>query len=44
MLGGGGYTVRNVACCWMYETSSQVEEALSEELPSGDTSSALPWT
>ena len=21
MLGGGGYTIRNVARCWTYETS-----------------------
>ena len=33
MLGGGGYTVRNVARCWTYETSLLVEEAISEELP-----------
>ncbi|XP_059999817.1 histone deacetylase 3 isoform X2 [Lagenorhynchus albirostris] len=33
VLGGGGYTVRNVARCWTYETSLLVEEAISEELP-----------
>uniref|UniRef100_A0A2K5HHQ0 Histone deacetylase domain-containing protein n=1 Tax=Colobus angolensis palliatus TaxID=336983 RepID=A0A2K5HHQ0_COLAP len=33
VLGGGGYTVRNVACCWTNETSLLVEEAISEELP-----------
>uniref|UniRef100_A0A8C0WB77 Histone deacetylase 3 n=1 Tax=Castor canadensis TaxID=51338 RepID=A0A8C0WB77_CASCN len=32
-LSGGGYTVRNVARCWTYETSLLVEEAISEELP-----------
>lgn len=33
VLGGGGYTVRNVARCWTYETSLIVDEALNPELP-----------
>ncbi|MGH0147589.1 UNVERIFIED_CONTAM: hypothetical protein FKN15_010849 [Acipenser sinensis] len=33
VLGGGGYTVRNVARCWTYETSLLVEEPISDELP-----------
>lgn len=33
LLGGGGYTVRNVARCWAYETSRVVGETLSDELP-----------
>ncbi|XP_023213907.1 histone deacetylase 3-like, partial [Centruroides sculpturatus] len=33
VLGGGGYTVRNVARCWTYETSLLVEEAVSSEIP-----------
>ena len=33
ILGGGGYTVRNVARCWAYETSLAVEEPLNIELP-----------
>uniref|UniRef100_A0A9J8B0Z1 Histone deacetylase 3 n=1 Tax=Cyprinus carpio carpio TaxID=630221 RepID=A0A9J8B0Z1_CYPCA len=33
VLGGGGYTVRNVARCWTYETSLLVEESISDELP-----------
>lgn len=32
-LGGGGYTVRNVARCWTYETSIIVGEEISDELP-----------
>lgn len=32
-LGGGGYTVRNVARCWTYETSIVVGEDISDELP-----------
>lgn len=33
VLGGGGYTVRNVARCWTYETSVLVDEELNNELP-----------
>ncbi|KAG7278923.1 hypothetical protein CRUP_024932 [Coryphaenoides rupestris] len=33
VLGGGGYTVRNVARCWTYETSLLVDESISDELP-----------
>ena len=31
MLGGGGYTIRNVARCWTYETSV----ALECDIPNG---------
>lgn len=31
LLGGGGYTVRNVARCWAYETGI----ALDEKMPDG---------
>ena len=33
VMGGGGYTVRNVACCWTYETSVLVNEDISNEIP-----------
>ncbi|GAB6028897.1 Histone deacetylase 3 [Chamberlinius hualienensis] len=33
VLGGGGYTVRNVARCWTYETSLLVDEQINNELP-----------
>ena len=33
VLGGGGYTTRNVARCWAYETSILVNEQISNELP-----------
>ena len=33
VLGGGGYTVRNVARCWTYETSICVDQDLTSELP-----------
>jgi len=33
VLGGGGYTMRNVARTWAYETSVVVGQALARELP-----------
>eukprot|EP00178_Gracilaria_changii_P003211 TRINITY_DN146_c0_g3_i1.p1 TRINITY_DN146_c0_g3~~TRINITY_DN146_c0_g3_i1.p1 ORF type:complete len:824 (-),score=121.16 TRINITY_DN146_c0_g3_i1:4651-7029(-) len=33
LLGGGGYTIRNVARCWAYETSRVVGETLPDQLP-----------
>jgi histone deacetylase 3 len=36
LLGGGGYTMRNVARCWTYETSIVVDETLNTELPDNE--------
>jgi|UniRef100_A0AC35FXV5 histone deacetylase 1/2 len=36
MLGGGGYTIRNVARCWTYETSVALDVEISNELPYND--------
>ena len=36
VLGGGGYTIRNVARCWTYETSVVLGEDLENELPYND--------
>ncbi len=36
LLGGGGYTPRNVARCWTYETSVVVGEELPDNLPFND--------
>ena len=36
VLGGGGYTVRNVARTWAYETGLLVDEELSANLPYND--------
>jgi histone deacetylase 1/2 len=37
LLGGGGYTPRNVARCWTYETSIVVGgEELDDDLPFND--------
>ena len=33
VLGGGGYTVRNVARCWTFETSLLLSAEISNELP-----------
>ena len=38
LLGGGGYTIRNVARCWTYETAVALDchGDLSNELPYND--------
>lgn len=36
VLGGGGYTIRNVARCWAYETAALLDEKLPEEIPFND--------
>ena len=36
ILGGGGYTIRNVARCWTYETAVVLGEELANELPYND--------
>jgi histone deacetylase 1/2 len=36
LLGGGGYTLRNVPRCWTYETSIILDEELQNELPHND--------
>ncbi|XP_002742058.1 histone deacetylase 3-like [Saccoglossus kowalevskii] len=33
VLGGGGYTVRNVARCWTFETGLLLDQRISNELP-----------
>mmetsp|Transcript_109750 Transcript_109750/g.319153 ORF Transcript_109750/g.319153 Transcript_109750/m.319153 type:complete len:224 (+) Transcript_109750:64-735(+) len=38
VLGGGGYTIRNVARCWTYETAVLLDQhnSISEEIPYND--------
>ncbi|KAG7610849.1 Ureohydrolase domain superfamily [Arabidopsis suecica] len=36
ILGGGGYTLPNVARCWCYETAIAVGEQLDNDLPGND--------
>ena len=36
VLGGGGYTIRNVARCWAYETSVLLDTDLPNEIPYND--------
>ena len=33
VIGGGGYTIRNVARCWAYETSVLLDTPVPDELP-----------
>lgn len=33
MLGGGGYTLRNVPRCWAYETSVAIGQQLPDAIP-----------
>lgn len=36
MLGGGGYTIRNVSRCWTYETSIALGVEIANILPYND--------
>lgn len=36
LVGGGGYTIRNVARCWTYETSVALDSDVPNELPYND--------
>ncbi|EGT38458.1 CBN-HDA-3 protein [Caenorhabditis brenneri] len=36
MVGGGGYTIRNVSRCWLYETSIALNLDVSDDLPIND--------
>ena len=36
VLGGGGYTGRNVARCWAYETSVLLDTQISNDIPGND--------
>lgn len=36
MLGGGGYTVPNVARCWAYETSIAMDKKLDNIIPTSE--------
>lgn len=36
ILGGGGYTIRNVSRCWTYETAVVLGEEISDDLPYND--------
>jgi len=33
VLGGGGYTIRNVARCWAYETAKLLDQHISDNVP-----------
>jgi histone deacetylase 1/2 len=36
LLGGGGYTIRNVARCWCYETGVALGQELEDKMPIND--------
>lgn len=36
VLGGGGYTIRNVARCWAYETAVLLDTPVSNDIPYND--------
>lgn len=36
VLGGGGYTIRNVARCWAYETSVLLDKEIPNDIPFND--------
>merc|ERR1712060_661430 len=36
ILGGGGYTIRNVSRCWTYETAVVLGDEISDDLPYND--------
>ncbi|XP_064099306.1 probable histone deacetylase 1-B [Macrobrachium nipponense] len=36
LMGGGGYTIRNVARCWTYETAVALSTDIANELPYND--------
>lgn len=36
VLGGGGYTIKNVARCWTYETGICLNQELENNLPLND--------
>jgi histone deacetylase 1/2 len=36
LLGGGGYTIRNVARCWAYETSVALNKHIDGTIPPND--------
>jgi len=38
VLGGGGYTIRNVARCWAYETACLLNRELADTMPENDYS------
>ena len=38
LIGGGGYSLRNVARCWVYETSVACGMEIPNEIPQNDYS------
>lgn len=36
VLGGGGYTIRNVSRCWAFETATLLDTPIPDEIPKND--------
>ena len=36
VLGGGGYTIKNVSRCWTYETAVVLGDEVADDLPYND--------
>ena len=36
LLGGGGYTIRNVSRCWAYETAVALDCKIANDIPYND--------
>lgn len=36
VLGGGGYTIRNVSRCWAFETATLLDTPIPDEIPRND--------
>ena len=43
MLGGGGYTIRNVARCWTYETAVALDSVIPNGESAGIQSNAIDY-
>lgn len=37
LLGGGGYTIENVARCWTYETGLMLGQEIDNDIPKEDS-------
>lgn len=37
LLGGGGYTIENVARCWTYQTALMLDREIDNQIPSADS-------
>lgn len=43
LLGGGGYTIQNVARCWTYETALSIDKEIDNKLPKLDYNNEMMY-